>query len=167
MSHHLVSQKRQILPLSGSLSGEFDNHPERAIALDRYHQWLGYAFERFCRHNYRFVAKALEFSGIDFTVGSYFARGHDEIQRGYQIDLLFERKDKVLTICEIRYLQGSVGTDVIEEFENKLKLFPNKKQYSIQRVLITNTAPSKALVSRAYFDRVLTFDDLFDPRYWA
>ena len=127
--------------------------------MTRYHQWLGYAFERFCRRHYVVIARILEFSGVDFRVGAFFNRSTEQVAPGYQIDLLFERNDKVYTICEIKYLQGKIGTGVIEEFERKLRLFPNKNQYTIQRVLITNTEPEHALSNRHYFDRINTFKE--------
>lgn len=157
-----------IKPIASRIqAGEFDQDPTHAISIDRYYQWLGYSFERFCCRNYRVIVKALGFYGVDFKVGPYFSRATNKGDLGYQIDLLFERKDRVYTICEIKYYQGRVGTKVVEEFERKLALFDNKKNYTIQRVLITNVGADEALINRAYFDRILTFDDIFEPRYWS
>lgn len=156
-----------IKPITARINaGEFDSDPTKAISIARYHQWLGYAFERFCRRFYHVIAKALEFSGIEFSVGAFFNRALDKENPGYQIDLLFQRKDRVYTVCEIKYVQGNVGTEVIEELERKLKLFPNKRDFTIQRVLITNTGIDQALMQRAYFDRVITFQELFDAKNW-
>lgn len=147
-------------------AGEFDSEPTKAISIARYHQWLGYAFERFCRHYYRVIAKILGFSGVDFKVGSFFNRAINKENPGYQIDLLFERKDRVYTVCEVKYVEGCIGTEVIEEIEKKLKLFPNKKDYTIQRVLITNAGADQALMRRSYFDKIITFKELFDESNW-
>jgi len=50
---------------------------------------------------------------------------------------------------------------VIEEFERKLELFPPPKKKTVQKVLITTEGASDSLMTRHYFDRVISLDDLF------
>jgi len=45
-------------------------------------------------------------------------------KRGYQIDLVYDRDDKVYTLCEVKYLQSKVTPKIIEEFEKKTGPFP-------------------------------------------
>ena len=82
-------------------------------------------------------------------------------QAGYQIDLIFDRADHVLTICEIKYTQGKTGTEVIDEFETKLAQMPHQKNKTIEKVLITASGATDALIARAYFDRIITLEDIF------
>jgi len=58
-------------------------------------------------------------------------------KRGYQIDLVYDRDDKVYTLCEVKYLQSKVTPKIIEEFEKKPALFPNPENSTIHKVLIT------------------------------
>ncbi|MBB71194.1 MAG: hypothetical protein CMF50_02195 [Legionellales bacterium] len=147
-------------------SGEFDKDPTKALAIDDYRKWLGFSFERFCRRYAYVIARILGFYAIDYEFGAYFSRKAVGEQPGYQIDLLFDRKDRVFTICEIKYLQSKVDTSVIEAMERKIQLFPNPKGYRIQRVLICNHGATESLVNRAYFDRIITLEDLFEPHHW-
>lgn len=156
-----------IKPLLANIeNGAYNRNPQSAIKTDSYIKWLGFSFERFCRKYHYVIARILEFSGVNYRSGTFFNRGTDRENPGYQIDLLFERADNVYTICEIRYLQDKVGQNVIAEMEKKLALFPNIEKKTIHKVLICNAGAEEALINSGYFDAIITCDHLFDPRYW-
>lgn len=48
-------------------------------------------------------------------MGVFFNRATSKSQPGFQIDLIFDRDDQVLTICEIRYTQRPVSKEVFDE----------------------------------------------------
>lgn len=150
----------------GIEQGDFRSSPLQALNMSSYQQWLGYAFERFCRKYHRQIAAILGFKGIKYNSGAYFSRRTNEEDPGYQIDLLFDRDDKVLTLCEVKYSQTPVSSKVIDEFEKKLQGLPNMKKKTIQRVLITNRGVDAALERRAYFDVILKLEDFFTPHIW-
>ena len=102
--------------------GDFQSNPLQGLNMASYQQWLGYAFERFCRRHHRLIAARLGFQAVKYRVGAYFSRKTEEEEPGFQIDLLFERADNVLTVCEIKYTQTAVSSKVIDEFERKLQL---------------------------------------------
>jgi len=147
-------------------TGTYDNNPRGALKVDSYIKWLGFAFERFCRKYHHVIAKMLYFSGVHYRSGVFFSRATDKENPGYQIDLIFDRADNVYTICEMKYLQGKVGTSVIAEFEKKLSLFPNKGNKTIHKVLICSEGAEDALIKRAYFDDIITCAQILDPRNW-
>ncbi len=140
--------------------GDYNDDPIRAIKADVYNKWLGFAFERLCRKKHRIIAKILGFGSVQYLSGPYFSRGAEEKKPGYQIDLLFDRDDKVITICEVRYIQGLVSEKVVQEMEDKLEYFPNKKKKTIHKVLITTEGANEGLIRRSYFDQIITIDDL-------
>ncbi len=146
--------------------GAYDKNPVAALNMDSYVIWLGFAFERLCRKYHYVIANILGFSGVRYSSGVFFSRATDTVDRGYQIDLIFDRADNVYTICEIKYLHSRVGTSVIDEFEKKLSCFPSKSNKTIHKVLICTEGADEALIGRPYFDAVITLDQLFDSRYW-
>ncbi len=148
-------------------NGDFTSNPLHALNMTNYQKWLGFAFERFCRKYQRIFAKILGFSGINYRVGTYFSKQSDKGEPGFQIDLIFDRDDHVLTICEIKYLQTKVTGKIIEEFNKKLELFPNKNNKTLQRVLITNSSADNTLLRRAYFDRIIDLTDIFSIENWS
>lgn len=146
--------------------GDFNHSPTHAISIDTYHKWLGFSFERLCRRCHRLFAKILGFEAVVYRVGPFFNRRTKQEDPGYQIDLLFDRADKVYTLCEIKYLQTKVGTPVITEFEKKIALFPNPKQRTLHKVLIAPLGADETLINRGYFDRIITLADMLDPKYY-
>jgi hypothetical protein len=156
--NYLQTYHRLIKPVLAQIEvGNFDQEPTRALMLSEFYQWLGYAFERFCRKNQTIIAKQLEFSGIKYTAGSFFLRSNSE-QHGAQIDLLFKRADNVYTVCEIKYQKAQIERSIIHEVEKKIAVLPDLKKRSIQRVLITNAEISTALQKELYFDRIITLN---------
>lgn len=156
-----------IAPLKSRIeSGEFNKNPMQAIKLDSYRKWLGFSFERFCRRYQYVIAKILGFSGVHYQVGAYFNRRLDLANPGYQIDLIFDRDDKVTTICEIKYLTTPVSQSVIGTFEKKISLFPNPKNKTIHKVLIAPNRADQSVKNAGAFDHIITINDLFDTHYW-
>ena len=149
------------------VSGTYDQNPKTALKLDSYYKWLGFSFERFCRKYHYIIARILQFAGVHYQSGVFFSKATEESSPGYQLDLIFDRADNVYTICEIKYLQGKVGTEVIGEFEKKISIFPNKKNKTIHKVLICSEGADDALLKRAYFDEIITCSQLLDSRLWS
>lgn len=61
-----------------------------------YRAWSGYAFEMVCLHHIPQIKNALGISGIQTSVASW----HNE---SAQIDLLIDRKDQVINLCEMKF----------------------------------------------------------------
>lgn len=156
-----------ICPIKKNIeSGAYNQNPKGALKLDSYYKWLGFSFERFCRKYHYIIAQILQFGGVHYQSGVFFSKATEEKSPGYQLDLIFDRADNVYTICEIKYLQSKVGTEVISEFEKKMALFDNKKNKTIHKVLICSEGADDALLKRSYFDEIITCSQLLDSRIW-
>lgn len=107
------------------------------------------------------IADKLGFSAVDFRSGTYFRRGNIQTP-GAQVDLLFQRADRVFTVCEIKYQDAPIGIESIEEVERKIQSLPLSKSRSIQKVLISASGVTQGLLRRAYFDRILSLKDLLE-----
>jgi len=146
-------------------SGEFDRHPERALPLPDYEQWLGLSFERFCRRYPHLIARVLGFDGIEYQSGALFNRSSDP---GFQIDLAFNRADKVLSLCEIKFGSSPItkqdATRALKRFEQATEIQGRPRT---QRVLITAADVSSDVSSGPYFDRIIRLNEIFDAeRYF-
>lgn len=153
---------KYISPLSERIDmGDYNQAPLHALNRESYQKWLGFSFERFCRKNSQIVSSIIGFSAIRYKSGAFFNRSTIKNQSGYQIDLIFDRADHVLSVCEIKYTLSKTGIEVIDEFEKKLRLMPNSKNKTIEKILISASGASDSLISQAYFDRIITLEDLF------
>jgi hypothetical protein len=164
---YLMFYFKFIRPLEKNIrDGVFAQNPLSGLNMESYQKWMGYSFERFIRRNHFLIAKILGFSGVRYRSGVFYNRGTQTENAGYQIDLIFDRDDNVITVCEVRFYSDAVDTSVISELEAKLKLHPNPKNHTIQKILITTVGITQALQERNYFDKVITLTDLFHDRYW-
>lgn len=141
--------------------GRYNKNPLEPMRYETYLKWLGFSFERYCRINHFHLAKLLGFSAVAYRSGAFFNRETQTEKSGFQIDLLFERADRVITICEIKYLSRPVNKTIIKQFEEKLSLFDCPKNYSIHKVLISAEGADKTVSESGYFDTILTLEDLF------
>lgn len=65
--------------------------------------WSGYAFERICQKHAPQITKALGISGIGLIISSWLHRPQTKTDTGVQIDLVIDRADRVITLCEIKF----------------------------------------------------------------
>ena len=69
----------------------------------QYFAWLGYSFESVCYKHIGQIQKALNIPSGSQAGTWRFNPKKNSKDRGAQIDLLFERNDDALTICEIKF----------------------------------------------------------------
>lgn len=90
-----------------------------------YHAWSGIAFERVCLMHTAQIKEALKIAGIS---SAEFAWKSKKTSHGAQIDLLIDRKDDIIDLCEMKYTSGpfSVSPSVEEELLRKRDVFRNE-----------------------------------------
>ena len=69
----------------------------------KYKIWCGYAFENLCMKHIKEIKNALGISGVQSVIGSHLHRKNNVYEKGFQIDLLIDRKDDVINICEMKF----------------------------------------------------------------
>lgn len=63
--------------------------------------WAGYAFEMVCLHHVSQIKRALGISGIQSSISSW--TGEENGKKVGQIDLVIDRRDEVINLCEMKY----------------------------------------------------------------
>jgi hypothetical protein len=154
-----------IKPLSDQIAnGDFADNPNRALTMTLFEQWLGYAFERYCQNHAYQIATILNFGSIKYKASPYFRRGRKEKledARNYQLDLVFERSDRVYTICEIKNTITPVTVTQARDTIAKFELAKFKKKYAVQRVLISTQGATEEVHNAGYFDRIIGLEEFF------
>ncbi|MCL1809804.1 MAG: ATP-binding protein [Clostridiales bacterium] len=84
--------------------------------------WKGYAFEQVCLSHSEQIKQALGIAAIFTEMSSWRSRHSSP---GAQIDLLFDRKDGVINLCEIKYSKAEYSITGNEEtgLRNKIAVF--------------------------------------------
>ena len=131
-----------------------------------YYSWCGLAFERVCLHHIGQIKAALGIEGIISNVCSWRsdAAVADSKAKGAQIDLIIERNDNVIDLCEIKYTKEkfTVTADYNEVIQNKRARFIEevKTDQAIHLVLISANEVQKNDYS-GEFQKIIYADSLF------
>jgi hypothetical protein len=124
--------------------------------------WRGIAFEEICLQHIHQIKSALQIAGVSSSESSLIVK--DNQTAGMQIDLLIDRADDIVNVCEIKYSKSPYT--VTKDYAAKL--------YS-RAAALEEANPSKTfhltyiginpLVSNEYaevFQSVVTGEDLFE-----
>ncbi|MEZ4685106.1 MAG: hypothetical protein R3B47_03305 [Bacteroidia bacterium] len=84
--------------------------------------WFGHAFELVCLHHIKQIKNALQIGGV-LTRQSYWKSKSSE--DGAQIDLVIDRRDQVINLCEIKFSINpfSISKDYAARLRNKIGSF--------------------------------------------
>lgn len=140
-----------------------------------YNTWAGYAFELICLQHIEQIAKSLNFRDLIYHAGSYRAFRKNSNKKSitdFQIDLLFDREDNIITICEIKYSQKSFKIDrnLSAELKNRLlkfdqhlksKSISKNQDKDLQICLISNQDLKPNTWSEGLVENILNLDSLF------
>lgn len=130
-----------------------------------YSSWCGYAFEKICLHHLEQIASSLGIDGVINEACSWSYRAKkDEGEKGAQIDLLIDRSDKVVNICEMKYCQAEfeITKEYFSKIQERIDLF--KKVTKTKKSVVPVFVTSCGLRNNAYarkITRSITMDDLF------
>ncbi len=130
-----------------------------------WHAWAGLAFENVWMQHVLQIKEALKLTAISTEVSAWRG-GNGEAQA--QIDLLIERADRIIHVCEIKFSKGifSIDKKYAAELRQKLFLFgqqlPQKNKTLFLTMLSTfGIQPNE--YSREMVQNELTMEDLFVP----
>jgi hypothetical protein len=100
--------------------------------------WSGYAFEQVCLSHIKEIKKAIGISGVHTETSSWISRGDGQ---GAQIDLIIDRADRVINLCEIKFVKGPFEIDRAYDrtLREKIEIFRSgsKTRKAIHLTLIT------------------------------
>ena len=123
--------------------------------------WLGLAFERVCMAHIPQIKRCL---GIDRIGTEYYSWRSKTSENGSQIDLLIERADRIINLCEIKYSATPYSIDKSEEMKLRIRQSDFAEEtgtkYAIFPTMITTYGIRKNAYS-GYIQAEVTLDDLF------
>lgn len=132
-----------------------------SMTTAQHDSWCGYAFEILCLNHIKQIKAALGIAGVETKIASWKS---DKIKKGAQIDLLIDRKDDAINLCEMKYTKRefTITAKYEKELINKIEVFKeeSKTSKSVRLTMIT----SKGLAHNTHSSIVqneLTLSDLF------
>lgn len=132
----------------------------RYASTSAYQSWCGYAFEIVCLNNIESIKSALGISGVEARCYSYYCKGPG----GAQIDLLIDRSDDVMNVCEMKYTLEPFVID--KDYEAALihKMERFRDESKTKKALILTMISAEGIKKNMYSGVIavsLTSDDLF------
>jgi uncharacterized protein len=128
----------------------------------QYRAWSGYAFEQVCLYHLQQIKQGLGISGIQTHTSSWRSTNSEN---GSQVDLVIDRRDQVVNLCEMKYSinQFIIDKKYAEELRNKIGTFKHetKTRKSIFLTLITTFGLQQNSHSAGLVQNSLTMDILF------
>jgi uncharacterized protein len=126
---------------------EYDKNAWQRISdSPSWKSWSGYAFESICLKHITALKRALGIEGVYTEVSIWRYPGSKEKQ-GAQIDLLIDRQDKCINLCEIKFVNGEFVIDkkYADELNNKVRVFneQTRTRKTIFPTLITTYGTKK------------------------
>jgi hypothetical protein len=138
---------------------------EHLRATPAWNAWAGYSFESVCYQHLSEIRQSLGLNPTAVPDTWRYLPKKDETIQGAQIDLLFDRRDGAINLCEIKYTEQPFVLDKAEaaNLNNKMKVFveKTKTQKQIFLTLITAQGLKSSLYSEEMIAQVVTLDDLF------
>jgi hypothetical protein len=145
--------------------GKDEHYWSNAIDNPARRSWTGLTFEQLCKDHIPQIKKKLGISGVLSEESIWYTHGDEELGvSGAQIDLLIERRDRVINVCEMKF---SINEYVIDKdydmvLRNKLDAFrrmTNCKK-SLQTTMITTYGVKQGKYS-GIINSQITLEDLF------
>lgn len=124
--------------------------------------WQGFAFEQICLDHVWQIKNALGIRGVQSNNVSW--KGATS-QKSAQIDLLIDRRDQVINLCECKFSLDtfSIDKDYAEKLRSKIAVFKSvtKSKKSVFLTMITTYGIEKNQYANLLVRNQVTMDDLF------
>lgn len=132
--------------------------------LPAYHSWSGYAFEAVCMKHIHQIADALHIPARAMSSWRYIP-AKNASDRGAQVDLVIDRWDDALNLCEIKYTEQPFTIDkkYAEKLRRVIEVF--RKQTNLDKVIFLSMISANGLKETIYSEDmvngVVSLKDLF------
>ncbi len=127
--------------------------------------WAGYAFETVCQNHICQIANALGISGMIYSYASWSYKAETKADKGVQVDLIIDRSDNCINLCEIKFHESKftitkkTAEELIYKREKFIEVTQTRKTVFI--TLLTSFGVKENELYHEVVDNQLSMDDLF------
>jgi AAA+ ATPase superfamily predicted ATPase len=133
-------------------------------ASPSYVSWCGYAFENICLKHVTQIKMALQIGGLQTAAVSWLKSGTGS-EKGAQIDLLIDRADHSINICEMKFSTQAFAIDKKYAGELRNKIMAFRQDTKTRKQLILTFITTYGLQDNVYREQLaeqeLTMEALF------
>ncbi|MEE0906663.1 MAG: ATP-binding protein [Muribaculaceae bacterium] len=128
--------------------------------------WAGNAFELVCKSHIQQIKRKLGILGVLSQDSVWFSVPENSNDRGAQIDMIIDRRDRVVNLCEMKYSINpfTIDRDYEMQLRNKIEAFreATHSRSALHLTMIT-TYGVKRNAHSGIVQSEVTIDDLFAP----
>ena len=116
-----------------------------------YPSWTGYAFENICLIHLKAIHEALGIGGIYTQVSSFYFKGDDALP-GAQIDLIIDRNDGIINLCEAKFTTAefALSKEYTANLRRKRMVF--ERVTKTKKLVTTTLLTSYPALQNAYYN---------------
>ena len=131
----------------------------------KWKSWCGYAFENLCLKHIHQIKHALGISGVLTEEASWHSRPATKGESGAQIDLVIDRNDQCINVCEMKFTEGDFVIDkrYATELTRKLAVFRagTQTRKSLFLTMVTSNPIRQNEYAQQLVANQVTLDELF------
>ena len=129
-----------------------------------FYTWAGYSFELLSLQHVNQIKQSLGISGVLTNLFSWRCKGPES--KGAQIDLIIDRNDNTINICEMKFAENEfvVSSDYEQTLRNKIAAFVSNihPRKSVLLTMVT-TFGVKRNIHSGIIQSEVTMEELFKP----
>lgn len=163
------NERDALYQLTDFYSNFYFKHIKKASVLDKnywfnamdsnaYKTWCGYAFEQVCLYHIDEIKNALGISGVSTNSASWQ-------NKNAQIDLLIDRNDYIINICEMKFSinEFTIDKNYFSNLNRKIDEFKlaSKTKKAVHLTMITANGVKKNQYSNIIMQQNINLDSLF------
>lgn len=155
-----------IKPIQSSLSHKINMHGyfTQQQNTPHWHNWAGYAFEAICYKHLTQIRNALKLD-VSVIPATWRTNADKTNIEGAQIDLLFDRKDDAITICEIKFTNKPFCIDrsYASVLKHKMLIFKKvtKTPKQIFLAMVSASGVQNSKYAKELVSSIITLKDMF------
>lgn len=145
-----------------------NKHKQSCINLSQlqiWKSWNGYAFENTCLKHSHLIKNALGISGV-YSEESSFIYKPDSGSNGFQIDLLIDRMDNSINLCEMKFYESEFIIDKVYAKTLRERAAQFKRQTKTRKQIFLTFISTYGIKSNIYsiglINQEISMDALFN-----
>ncbi len=151
---------------SSIVLGNDRDHWLKMSSDPRWKTWAGYAFESICFKHIIQIKRKLGIAAVLTSESQWSYKPKNKSEKGTQIDLIIDRKDDCINLCEIKFYHSefTIDSNYANELQRKIDVFREKTKTNktIFLTLITPYGLKQNRYSAELVQQELTLEDFFD-----
>lgn len=135
------------------------------VGTPRFYAWAGLAFERVCLQHLEQIKKGLGFSAVACNAYSWSTKAKGEDSAGSQIDLIIDRNDNIINLCEMKFCDTTYTITKDEDARLRQRKSSFIETSKTRKAVMTTFITTYGLTPGNYANEIpcqATMDSLFD-----